>query len=186
MKKEHYSIPEAAKRCAVGRTTMWRWVKSGKVKAVATPGGQHRIWKSDLQFLLSQLGSPVTSDPKKVAHEKPSQTSPVRVLVVDDDASVRKMLLRTLQKHGFQTDAAEDGFEAGVKVMDFNPHAIVLDLVCREWTDLRCANGLRETPARPISKSWRYQDTTRKRTGKRYLRPVRTAFCPSPSIWRSF
>lgn len=145
--KDHYTIPEAAKRCAVGRTTMWRWVKSGKVKAVATPGGQHRIWKSDLQFLLSQLESPATSDPKKMAHEKPSRALPARVLVVDDDASMRKMLIRILQKHGFQTDVAVDGFEAGLKVMDFNSHVIVLDLVMPGMDGFEVCKRIKENPA---------------------------------------
>ena len=147
MKKEYYTIPEAAKRCAVGRTTMWRWVKSGKVKAVATPGGQHRIWKSDLQSLLSRLGSRATPEPGKVAHENPSLKSPVRILVVDDDASLRKMLSRTLQQHGFQTDVAADGFEAGVKLVQFNPDLVLLDLYMPGMDGFEVCKRIKENPS---------------------------------------
>jgi len=35
--KEYFTIPDAAKICGVSRTTMWRWVKSGNVKAHPLP-----------------------------------------------------------------------------------------------------------------------------------------------------
>ena len=49
---KYMSIPEAAKMCGVGRTTMWKWVKSGELKAMVTPGGHHRILKSDIEHFI--------------------------------------------------------------------------------------------------------------------------------------
>jgi len=56
VEKDYYTIPEAAKICSVGRTTMWRWVKSGYLKASMTLGGQHRIQKTELESVLAERG----------------------------------------------------------------------------------------------------------------------------------
>ncbi len=54
-----------------------------------------------------------------------------RVLVVDDDPVVRKVIARTLTRAGFQILEAEDGLEALEKLEEMNalPEAVVLDLV---------------------------------------------------------
>lgn len=53
----YYSIPEAAKTCGVSRTTLWKWVKSGKINAFVTPGGHHRILQEDMHRFLNENGS---------------------------------------------------------------------------------------------------------------------------------
>jgi DNA-binding response OmpR family regulator len=60
----------------------------------------------------------------------PSQLrgSGVRVLVVDDDPSAVKLIARSLQIAGFETDHASDGFAAGAKLMSFAPDVMTLDL----------------------------------------------------------
>ncbi len=44
-----FSIPQAAKLCAVNRSTMLRWVNSGKIKSYNTIGSHKRIRKEDLE-----------------------------------------------------------------------------------------------------------------------------------------
>ena len=48
MKTGVYTIPQAAEICAVSRGTVWRWVKTGKLRAAVTAGGHHRIAAGDL------------------------------------------------------------------------------------------------------------------------------------------
>ena len=88
MKKIFYTIPEAAEICVVGRTTMWRWVKSGKLKAVAGPGGHYRILKDDLHSFARQHG---------IASASGTLFTGARILIVDDDAAIRDIFRRNLK-----------------------------------------------------------------------------------------
>ena len=146
MEKDYVTIPEAAEFCSVGRTTMWRWVKSGKVKAATTPGGQHRIAKSDLQFLLSRLGARALPEPGEVNPTHSSRKASARILVVDDDPSIRKMLTKIFELHGFQTNVAADGFEAGVKLVQFNPDLVLLDLYMPGMDGFEVCKQIKENP----------------------------------------
>ncbi len=146
MEKDFFTIPEAAEFCSVGRTTMWRWVKSGKVKAATTPGGQHRIAKPDLQFLLSRLGAHPLPEPGEVDSTFSSRKASARILVVDDDPSIRKMLTEIFELHGFQTDVATDGFEAGVKLVQFNPDLVLLDLYMPGMDGFEVCKRIKENP----------------------------------------
>ena len=121
MKKEKdiYTIPYAARICSVGRSTMWRWVKSGNIRASVTPGGQYRILKEDLESFLSKSGM------RPMARRLFPQT---KILIVDDDTDVQNLLFKILSAEKYKTDVASDGFEAGIKVMQFKPDLIILDL----------------------------------------------------------
>jgi len=87
MEKDFYTIPEAAERCSVGRTTMWRWVKSGKMKANVTLGGQYRILKSDFEATLAENRSHSLSENGNTHPVEVSRNESFRgkTLIVDDD-----------------------------------------------------------------------------------------------------
>ena len=114
-----FSIPKAAKHCSISRVTLWRWVRSGKLKAFLTPGGQYRIRKEDLELFIS--GKMGHLPQVELIKEK-------KILIVDDDLGVQKLLIRMLSTNGFRTEVASDGFEAGVKTVEFKPDLMVLDL----------------------------------------------------------
>jgi len=120
MKKNFYTIPQAAKICAVGHTTMWRWVKAGKIKAAAGPGGHYRILKNDLHSFARLHGIVPVSG---------SDYSGARILIVDDDSAIRDLLFQILTKNGYLVKTAVDGFDAGIKVVEFGPELILMDLV---------------------------------------------------------
>jgi len=117
--KEYYTIPEAAKVCAVDRTTMWRWVKSGNVKASVTLGGQHRIAKANLESFISE--NSVYPLPSNVSSKE-------KVLIFDDDSQIQQLFTKLLSSRGYTIEVAADGFEAGIKIMAFKPSVILLDL----------------------------------------------------------
>jgi DNA-binding NtrC family response regulator len=60
---------------------------------------------------LFQLeGNPKVSGDKAAAAPTPGQTNPPhRILVVDDDISIRQLITRMLIRHGYHVDAAENG-----------------------------------------------------------------------------
>jgi DNA-binding response OmpR family regulator len=52
-----------------------------------------------------------------------------RVLVVDDEDSVRNLVCQILEIEGFQVDSAPDGEKGLHKVHEFHPDILVLDLM---------------------------------------------------------
>jgi DNA-binding response OmpR family regulator len=52
-----------------------------------------------------------------------------RVLVVDDDKFLNKIVRELLMRNGIETDCAFDGEEALKKVGSFRPHAVILDVM---------------------------------------------------------
>lgn len=113
-----YTVPQAASQFGVSRSTMARWVATGKVKSVVTPGGHHRILRSEIHSLLTRNGFSDASARKTAS-----------ILVVDDDRTVRNALKRRLTREGFAVKTAADGFTAGMKAREMNPDLIVLDLM---------------------------------------------------------
>ncbi len=51
-----------------------------------------------------------------------------RVLVVDDEESIRDVFTQLLQREGYEVEVAENGFEALLKLKEFLPDVIVSDL----------------------------------------------------------
>ena len=53
----------------------------------------------------------------------------MRILVVDDDRSVRDSLRRSLQYNGYTVEMASDGAEALARVPDVQPDLIIMDVM---------------------------------------------------------
>jgi chemotaxis response regulator CheB len=62
-------------------------------------------------------------------HIRVSHT-PVRILIADDDAAIRRLLRRLIETHAGWTVCADarDGHEAVNKTEELNPDIVVLDL----------------------------------------------------------
>ncbi|MDY0163852.1 response regulator [Desulfobotulus sp.] len=139
--RSFYSIPEAASLCGVSRSTLWSWVKAGSVKAMVTPGGHHRIAPEEVERLLRGEG------------ELPQKSEGVqRVLIVDDDPQMVKILQAKFSRMGIETETARNGFEAGVKVTEMLPDLVMLDLympgidgfeVCRMIKEKKELSGIK-------------------------------------------
>jgi len=115
--KKFYSIPKAAEMCGVSRTAMWKWVKSGEVRALVTPGGHHRILHAEIERVLEKAGQGANAGPRRKS-----------ILIVDDDAALLKLLQRRFEKAGYRTEIAASGFEAGFKLSQSVPDLVLLDL----------------------------------------------------------
>ena len=134
---EILTIPQAAEHCSVTRMTMWRWVKSGLLRASVTPGGHHRVLKEDLEAFLIQSGmSPLAS--KHFPRNK--------VLIVDDDPYIQKALRKLLTSFQYETEIAGSGFEAGIKVTQFKPDLVILDLIMPEMDGFEVCRVLKMDP----------------------------------------
>jgi two-component system, OmpR family, response regulator MprA len=68
----------------------------------------------------------------------------MRVLIVDDDRSLREALRRTLTLGGFETVSAGSGEEALTQVVEASPDALVLDVGLPDLDGLEVCRRLRE------------------------------------------
>lgn len=73
-----------------------------------------------------------------------------RILVVDDDESVRVLLTRYLEMEGFQVDQVQDGGEALAAIAATMPHLILLDLMLPAQDGLDILTRLRRDSDVPV------------------------------------
>jgi len=96
------STGDIARLLHVTRVTVFGWIRVGRLKAYRLPGGHYRIVRAEFRKFLADHQIPVTLDP----------SSPKRVLVVDDEATVREAFKAALSAKGYQVVLAEDGRKA--------------------------------------------------------------------------
>ncbi len=88
--------------------TVYRLIKAGKIPAVRV-GRQWRFRKRDIDAWLDSQGTgPAAPAPAAVLERK----GPVRVLVVDDEESLRDLLTKTLALAEYDVETVADGSAA--------------------------------------------------------------------------
>jgi DNA-binding response OmpR family regulator len=75
---------------------------------------------------------------------------PKRVLVVEDDPSIRDTLAFNLKKEGYVVTVAQDGVEALAKAREVEPDLVLLDLMLPELSGLEVCRVLRQERDVPI------------------------------------
>ncbi|WP_161981964.1 response regulator transcription factor [Dictyobacter alpinus] len=76
-----------------------------------------------------------------------------RILVVEDEMSIRQVLCFFLKHQGFEVMAASNGLDAIRIIPDFQPHLIVLDLIMQPgsgWDVLHWLRANRLLPHIPV------------------------------------
>lgn len=77
--------------------------------------------------------------------------SPVRVLVVDDEATLSDLLSMALRYEGWEVRSAGDGLSAVRTARDFKPDAVVLDIMLPDLDGLEVLRRLRaDNPEVPV------------------------------------
>ncbi len=72
-----------------------------------------------------------------------------KVMVVDDEIDVRKMLDLMMQKEGFETEMAVDGSDFLEKIDDFSPDVVTLDVMMPGPTTVEILDKLKEKKSKP-------------------------------------
>jgi excisionase family DNA binding protein len=115
----------------VNLRTVYRLIKAGKIPAVRV-GRQWRFRKRDIDgWLDSQrprgAGRAATAQATPPPRPAPGTTRP-RVLVVDDEASIRDLLAKTLALAEYDVDVAPDGRSALERVRMYSYDLLIADL----------------------------------------------------------
>ncbi len=77
--------------------------------------------------------------------------SPVRVLIVDDEANLTELLAMALRYEGWDVRTAASGMEAVRAAREFGPDAVVLDMMLPDFDGMEVLRRMRgETPNVPV------------------------------------
>ena len=113
----------------VNLRTVYRLIKAGKIPAVRV-GRQWRFRKRDIDAWLDSQrprGSGARVSPATPARPASGTTRP-RVLVVDDEASIRDLLAKTLALAEYDVDVAADGRSALERMRLYPYDLLIADL----------------------------------------------------------
>jgi excisionase family DNA binding protein len=113
----------------VNLRTVYRLIKAGKIPAVRV-GRQWRFRKRDIDAWLDSQRARGGSRPAPTASARPAtagNTRP-RVLVVDDEASIRDLLAKTLALAEYDVDVAPDGRSALERMRLYPYDLLIADL----------------------------------------------------------
>jgi excisionase family DNA binding protein len=130
---------DVARVCGVTRDGVGHWIRAGKLPAFRTPGGHFRIQADDLHAFLRRSGSggPVAA----------TDTAALRILVVDDEPSIRALLSELLSDAGFQVVTASCFDEALAATRVQPPHLVITDVALPGSDGTELARTLRSQPA---------------------------------------
>jgi len=76
--------------------------------------------------------------------------SGARILVIDDEAQLRRALKRSLEGHGYVVREAEDGAAGLQEFAAFKPDVVLLDLMLPDTSGVRMCHELRRLHETPI------------------------------------
>jgi excisionase family DNA binding protein len=110
----------------VNLRTIYRLIKAGKIPAVRV-GRQWRFRKRDIDTWLDSQRPRVERLPV-VTPSMPMRSGHQRVLVVDDEASIRDLLSKTLALAEYEVDTAVDGANALDRMRVFAYDLLIADL----------------------------------------------------------
>ena len=109
----------------VNLRTVYRLIKAGKIPAVRV-GRQWRFRKRDIDsWLDTQRPHAAQASAPQPATPRP-KTGQQRVLVVDDEPSIRELLAKTLSLADYSVDTAADGGAALARLREGHSYDLIL------------------------------------------------------------
>ena len=129
MDETFLTTEEVLEYLQVNLRTVYRLIKAGKIPAVRV-GRQWRFRKRDIDAWLDSQrprGGGARSTPAAPARPATGAARP-RVLVVDDEASIRDLLAKTLALAEYEVDVAPDGRSALERMRMYPYDLLIADL----------------------------------------------------------
>ena len=130
-----------ARYCEVSTNAVKKWIRRSDLPAFRTPGGHFRISREAFRSFLERHGMPISS-----AFFSPRAA---RVLIADDEPIVRELvreLVLSSTPDRVEVETAEDGYDALLKVGDFKPDLLILDLKMPRMDGFEACRSIRSNP----------------------------------------
>ena len=139
--KTVFTTGEAAKICKVSQQTIIRCFDSGQLKGFRVPGSRfRRIPRDQLYAFMKDNGIPTDA----------LESGKRKVLIVDDDADLVELLADVFERDGrFDIRTANNGFDAGMQVKEFQPDLVVLDVMLPDINGKEVCQRVRKDPTMP-------------------------------------
>ncbi|MEK7773710.1 MAG: response regulator [Deltaproteobacteria bacterium] len=120
--KKPYTTGEIAEFCHVTINAVKKWIAAGKLNAFRTPGGHFRVNKENFLEFLEKYKLDIKDD---IFPERK------KILIADDERNVIEFIKGALEsmQRGYLIETAADGYEALIKVGDFKPELLILDIM---------------------------------------------------------
>jgi CheY-like chemotaxis protein len=93
---------------------------------------------------VAQLPAPPTATPIPTGHGPAPTPLDESILVVDDDALIRDLLVQFLTLRGYRASGAKDGYDALRMIDETPPDLMLLDMVMPGMTGVEVLRALRE------------------------------------------
>ena len=133
MEETFLTTEEVLEYLQVNLRTVYRLIKAGKIPAVRV-GRQWRFRKRDIDAWLDSqrprggAGRMAAVPPSTPAPPRRAATDRPRILVVDDEASIRDLLAKTLALAEYDVDTAPDGRSALERLRLYPYDLLIADL----------------------------------------------------------
>lgn len=135
--RQYVTTRAAAKLCGVSIFSIQRWFDEGRLTGSTLPGGRRRISVTSMNDFMRKHN--ITPDTGGKGGSR-------RVLLVDDDAKVLSAMREGLTTAGgFTVRTASSGLEAGLAITEFQPEAIVLDVMLEDVPGVQIVRRIRES-----------------------------------------
>jgi len=145
-----------------------KWIESGKLQAVWTPGGHRRITVEEFRRFQATYFT-------ATREEAP------RILVVDDDPAVVEAILEVFRLTNIPTpEVAYDGYKGLLHAGLLRPHLLILDLHMPSLNGLEVCRRIKEDPAMQATKVLAITGYTDQFTQEEALRCGADAFLAKP------
>jgi excisionase family DNA binding protein len=138
--------------------TVYRLIKAGRIPAVRV-GRQWRFRKADMDLWLEGQGTRTADASRRTASAgadgaagpEPGPPTRPRILVVDDEASIRDLLSTALELADYDVDTAPDGHAALGRLRSGRYDLLITDLKMPGMDGLTLIREARQlTPALPV------------------------------------
>lgn len=139
MSKSYLTPNQVAELLMVSPAAVRQWAEKGELNALTTPGGHRRFLPGEVENFARKRGVTLNS----------GKTGALQILVVDDDEQLARYLVELFSgfKEDVVTETASDGFAAGLKVREFEPHVVLLDLMMPGLDGFEVCRQLKDNPA---------------------------------------
>lgn len=142
IERRFFTTSEVARFCEVSNDGVLKWIKSGKLRAFATPGGHYRVSAEDFRSFLTRYDIPFEESLFGAAPAPPC------VLVVDDDPDIREIVRRRLLEldAGLRIEEASDGYDAGIQIGSLQPDLVIVDILMPRVDGFSLCRSIRANP----------------------------------------